>query len=147
MKNTEKKQIENCLQEALSLLDAHTRSLTDDLGSESENLKNLVPNADSETQGRLKQLDGLVGELKLTLSGIREKLVEAESLTSRSRSDEPEEQDITVTHEEKVLSHDPDISAQEAANQRHDEPVTLGSIVRSLLMANEPGQRDRRDAL
>ncbi|MGE9269221.1 MAG: hypothetical protein ACQKBU_00325 [Verrucomicrobiales bacterium] len=41
---------------------------------------------------------------------------------------------------DKSMKDEP-ISAEEAAQIRHDEPVTAQGILRSLLMANEPSQR------
>ena len=43
--------------------------------------------------------------------------------------------------EEGVGSSEEPLSPKDAAEIRHDEPITGSGIVRSLFMANEPGQR------
>lgn len=141
MTKAKKTELDRCLNSALKTLDAHTKGLTQDLGSESSNLHDLISNQDDATQAHLAQLDTLIGDLKKDLSALRSDLTRAQSLVTELEVDLEETGDDASSGTNSAA--EPSISAEDAAKIRHDEPVTLGTVIRSLLMANEPAQRER----
>jgi chromosome segregation ATPase len=144
MTKTKKSELDRCLRSALTTLEAHTKGLTQDLGSESNNLHDLVSNQDETTQGHLNQLDTLIGDLKKNLTALRSDLTLAHAIASEL---EAEEDPATEQASPKSgHSAEPDMSGEEASKIRHDEPITLGTVIRSLLMANEPGQREKHNS-
>ena len=83
----------------------------------------------------------MVTELKRTLGEIRSEIKSAQALASFPDStNEP----FLGEKELDNSSRDTNISAKEASEICHDEPVTIGTVLRSLLMANEPAQRECR---
>lgn len=142
---TKKNELDCCLTNALATLEAHTKGLTHDLDLETVNLHSLVSNQDQETQSHLSQLGTLIRDLKNDLHTLRTDLIRAKSLAADLKvvADEPALEESAPAEPVEGTS----LSAEEASRIRHDEPVTLGTVIRSLLMANEPGQRERRKSL
>jgi outer membrane translocation and assembly module TamA len=145
MKKTRNEELDSKLENAIALLDAHTKGITKDLDAEALNLHQLVSDEDSETQEHLKQLDRVVADLKSALGAIRSEIKSAQALAN-SDGEEPG----SVSSDKNGASGSsgsPNLSAEKASKIRHDEPVTIGTVLRSLLMANEPAQRERRKDL
>jgi len=125
------------LDEALTLIDEEILEVVGDLDLEKANLEDLVPTAEAETQRGLAELRGSIKGLQSRMTDLRKTLVTARELAGQIKSDGGEVSpelpvDATVT-----------MNAREAAEERHDKPISLGEILRSLLMANEPAQRER----
>ncbi|MGJ8696922.1 MAG: hypothetical protein ACSHYF_11420 [Verrucomicrobiaceae bacterium] len=145
--NNPKEKLQNHLNQALDLLDQHTRMLTEDLDLENENLRALVDGRDETTQKHLAQFGEITSSLKVTLGELRDEITGAQGAASMVLQDDPAIASGNPADAEKSEDEELDISAKEASHIRHDEPVTFASIIRSLLMADEPGQREKRDAL
>jgi len=135
--------IKTKIQSALQILNAQTRRIGNELEPGSDNLKALVANQDEKTQAQISSVSDSLSELS---QGLHEARKQLEDAYARSLEMAPD-------NEESLVSKTPDekdgqgISAKEAAKIRHDEPITLSSIFRSLLMANEPAQREKNGAL
>jgi TolA-binding protein len=145
MTKTRNEEINTKLENAIGLLDAHIKGITKDLDSEALNLHQLVSNDDAETQKHLTQLEGVVVELKENLGEIRSEIKSAQALANSN--DETTGEQSSAADGADAAGAAPQISAEEASEIRHDEPVTIGTVLSSLLMANEPAQRERRKAL
>jgi len=136
----EKKEMLNSrLEDAIKMVDEGIREVVNDLDFEKENLEELVPAGDQESQKHLSQLRGLVKGLQSRLTDLREQLISARSMVGQLQ--DPNEE--VEGSDQNDLDENVSMEAREAAEIRHDEPVTLGNILRSLLMANEPAQRER----
>jgi hypothetical protein len=87
----------------------------------------------------------VVADLKSALGAIRSEIKSAQALAN-SDGEEPG----SVSSDKNGASGSsgsPNLFAEKASKIRHDEPVTIGTVLRSLLMANEPAQRERRKDL
>ncbi|YCM43650.1 hypothetical protein V2O64_20300 [Verrucomicrobiaceae bacterium 227] len=129
------------LHSALTLIDAHAERIGKDLDMESQNLKQLVENQDVQTQEQITLLSHSISELHENLAQIRKHLVDSYSAAKRlsTQSSPSTGSDAGST----VANNEEDLDPETAATIRHDEPTTLSGVFRSLLMANEPGQRKR----
>lgn len=143
---------------ALAILDAQASRIGNDLDAEAHNLQELVENRDVESQQQITRLSQSLAELHGSLNKIRQHLVESYTCARRhSTSDdesplleEPEKGQLGSMSADRGSDHrdrsdadkEVDLHPAEASAIRHDEPTTLSGIVRSLLMANEPAQRE-----
>ena len=131
------------LRSALTLIDAQTKRIGKDLDIESQNLKELVENRDAETQEQINLLSRSITELHESLSQIRRHLVDSYSAAKKLGPPPSSETEI----DEEDGKNAEELEPRDAASIRHDEPMTLSGVFRSLLMANEPGQRNRSGQL
>lgn len=131
------------LRSALTLIDAQTERIGKDLDIESQNLRELVENRDDATQEQIRLLSQSITELHDSLSQIRHHLLDSYSAAKKlvPKTSSPTESEDELTNDTEPL--DP----SDASAIRHDEPTTLSGVFRSLLMANEPAQRKRREQL
>lgn len=134
-------EITSHLRQALNILDAQTKRIGQDLGTENDNLQSLIENRDGETRRQLTLLSESLNELHSSLANIRRHLVDGYA-AAKSMNTGSEESPL-VESEEPNPDDEVDLHPAEASEIRHDEPTTLAGIFRSLLMANEPGQRKR----
>lgn len=138
---------------AMDLLDRQVRRVGNDLERNSENLKNLVANRDQDSQAQISSLSEGLSNLQADLIKIRDHLVEGSASIIAQPDDSPEStisaesenSESTDRQTNSSQGYDVDLSAQEAADLRHDEEISISGVVRSLLMANEPAQRERRN--
>lgn len=119
------------------MIDTEILEVVGDLDLEKANLEELVSAAEIETQKHLAELRGSIKGLQSRLKDLKETLLTAREQAGQLQSDDEE----APAHS----SVDPNVEmdASQAARERHDKPVSLGEILRSLLMANEPAQRER----
>ena len=128
------------LRSALTLIDAQTERIGRDLDIESQNLKELVENRDSKTQEQIKLLSHSIAELHESLSQIRRHLVDSYSAAGNLVPQPSPSNEVNLDN----TAH---LDPSDASAIRHDEPITLSGVFRSLLMANEPAQRKRSGQL
>ena len=131
------------LRSALTLIDAQTERIGRDLDIESQNLKELVENRDSKTQEQIKLLSHSIAELHESLSQIRRHLVDSYSAAGNLVP----QPSPSMASNEVNLDNTAHLDPSDASAIRHDEPITLSGVFRSLLMANEPAQRKRSGQL
>lgn len=131
------------LSESLKTLDQRLSRVEEELDLESANLRELVGSRSPEISSQFEALSKTIKDLHLSLAEVRGHLHtasdEAEQLKSAASP-------ALVSSKTSETNNDdePEISAQEAATVRHDEKITLGGILRALLMADEPGQREKK---
>jgi len=135
------------LNAAVELLERQAQSVGDDLEAESQNLRDLVADKDETTQSQIGMLCQSVAEMDQSLSSIRQHLLVSLSAASQIEGELGGPSAVHCMGETSESSEEVSVSAKEAGSLRHDEPVTLMSALRSLLMADEAGQRERRGAL
>jgi len=138
---TEKNELEGCLNRAMALVEDGAKSVVSDLGFEKDNLEDLVPSGDEATRSHLGQLDGLVNGLRKNLSSLKGEITAAQTLVAKLKATDP----TAGSGADDGAEREVDLSPSEASEMRHDGSVTLGSILRSLFMANEPAQRERAE--
>lgn len=128
------------LKTSLTSLDQRTRKIEKELDIETANLEDLSHSSDPEIERQLKSLGGSIRSLHENMSQMRAELQEAYNqanilkemfIGENSGDSSPKENEVRMT-------------PRQAAHERHDAPITLSSIIRSLLMANEPQQLERR---
>lgn len=127
------------LEDAIEMVDKGIQEVIDALNFEKDNLEELIPAGDQESHKHLSQLRGLVKGLQSRLADLREQLISAH--TAGGELQDPTEE--IEASDQSDLDEDVSIKAREAEEIRHDDSVTFGDILRSLLMANEPAQRER----
>ena len=127
------------LSHSLQKLDGSLTRVQRDLDLGCKNLHDLV---NSRNPAIRKQL----GFLQEGLSELHENLTEVRSSLAESRGETAGLKEILSEPDREPASHssteeDEEFDQQLAAKMRHDEPVTLGGILRALLMADAPEQR------
>lgn len=131
--------LKESLEKSVAMVDNELLNVAKDLGFEEDNLDDLVSEGDTATREHLVQLKSLIEGLRSRLSDLREELVKARTMAGALGSLE-ELGEVSGSLDQDA---DVDIEPREASKMRHDEPISLGVILRSLLMANEPAQRER----
>lgn len=136
-----KAKVSSHLETAIDTIDGDLLDVVDRMVLEEKNLEELVRPEAEDTRSHLRQLKGLVDGLREEIVGLRGDLAAAQGLIAGADVAPGTEEESDA--EKAPTSGEGDLSPQEAAAQRHDEPVTLGGILRSLIMANEPAQRKK----
>ena len=130
------------LSDAIETIDNGILDVLANLVLEEQNLAELVRPDSTNTQEHLHRLKEMVDGLRERVIDLRGQLATTQGLVGEEPGPIPEQ---FVSEGENGTDGKADLTAKEAATQRHDEPVTLGGILRSLLMANEPAQRQNKD--
>lgn len=127
------------IQIAIELIDQQLARVGNELEPEKRNLRELVANRDRVTQEKITELSESLAKLAEGLVEIRNRLVLASVGKSGDAILAKEVEGPGQDDEDSLSTLEP----REAAKIRHDEPITLSGIFRSLLMANEPAQREK----
>ncbi len=104
-----------------------------------KNLNDLTGNSNLELNDQIRLLSQVSQNFDKSLAEVQNGLDEAIIEGARLATQFPER----ALPEKEGANPDSkeQLSPAEAAQIRHDEPITLKGILRSLLMANEPAQR------
>lgn len=147
------------LEHSLTVLTEKAKEAEEELDVEAANLESLVSKQNDALQKQLASLTGTVRSLHQSLKEARSDLREAQGAAAKLDRMFQEEEEARAEQEDNTSSeNEPDtsrmpgtdkpnketkVSPAEAGRLRHDEPITLKSVARSLFMADEPGQRER----
>lgn len=134
------------LNKSIKTLTGDISRVEKELDLELDNLGDLLDQRHPDVANQLKSLNESIARLHRSLGEVRGYLGDAATETAELH-DSVEHAKDQLEQEAASRSADDDegLSASEAESERHSSEVTLGSILRSLLMAEEPAQRHNDD--
>lgn len=151
------------LESSLDTLTTQTERVEHELDVETANFDALISDQNEALRSQLRALSSSVRSLHKSLGEARSDLSEAQGAAAKLDALFLAEENQTFDADEDAAeskpenhskhghlnddgTYDVEMSARKASRLRHDEPITLKSVARSLLMADEPGQRERRES-
>lgn len=135
--------LEGQLVQSLITLESDICRVEQELDLELENLGDLLDRHHPDVNRQLTALNGSIRQLHTNLNSVRQHL-------STAQRESTQIYDLSQVARARFTPHGtahppqdphPHLSSETAESLRHSSPVTLGSIVRALLMAEEPAQR------
>lgn len=137
------------LSKSLKTLTGDISRVEKELDLELDNLGDLLDKRHPDVAKQLQALNGSIQKLHRSLAEVRSHLGDA-TTESAELHDTVEHAKDQLEAESTSGSGDVEfvedkMSESEAESERHSSEVTLGSVLRSLLMAEEPAQRHKDD--